>query len=83
MDPEFVAAPYPTHAHLRAEDLVHQSPLRFWVLTRYEDVAAVLRDPTFARQAIAVFAAARFGVTVRRADDNGPRGQDEAPGGRR
>jgi cytochrome P450 len=65
MDPEFVAAPYPTHAHLRAEDPVHQSPLRFWVLTRYEDVAAVLRDPTFARQAIAVFAAARFGVTVR------------------
>ena len=40
MDPAFVADPYPTYRRLRAEDPVHQSPLGFWVLTRYEDVAA-------------------------------------------
>jgi cytochrome P450 len=64
MDPEFVEDPYPTYHRLRTEDPVHQSPLGFWVLTRYEDVAAVLRDPIFAKEAIAAFVAARFGVAV-------------------
>jgi pimeloyl-[acyl-carrier protein] synthase len=62
MDPEFVANPYPTYRRLRAEDPVHLSPLGFWVLTRYEDVVAVLRDPRFAKEAIAAFVAARFGI---------------------
>ena len=53
MDPEFVANPYPTYHRLRAEDPVHHSPLGFWVLTRYEDVVAALRDPRFAKEAIA------------------------------
>ena len=44
MDPEFLADPYPTYHRLRAEDPVHLSPLGFWVLTRYEDVVAALRD---------------------------------------
>ena len=48
MDPEFVADPYPTYHRLRSEDPVHESPLGFWVLTRYEDVVASLRDPRFA-----------------------------------
>jgi cytochrome P450 len=64
MDPEFVADPYPTYRRLRAEDPVHHSPLGFWVLTRYEDVVAVLRDPRCAKEAIAAFVAARFGVAV-------------------
>ena len=64
MDPEFVADPYPVYARLRSEDPVHQSPLGFWILTRYDDVAAVLRDPTFAKEALAAFVAARFGVAV-------------------
>jgi cytochrome P450 len=64
MDPEFVADPYPTYHRLRAEDPVHHSPLGFWVLTRYEDVVAVLRDPRFAKEAIAAFVAARFGVAA-------------------
>ena len=64
MDPEFVEDPYPTYHRLRTQDPVHQSPLGFWVLTRYEDVAAVLRDPIFAKEAIAAFVAARFGVAV-------------------
>jgi cytochrome P450 len=61
MDPEFVANPYPTYHRLRAEDPVHCSPLGFWVLTRYEDVVASLRDPRFAKEPIASYVAARLG----------------------
>jgi cytochrome P450 len=64
MDPAFVADPYPTYHRLRAEDPVHHSPLGFWVLTRYEDVVAALRDPRLAKEAIAAFVAARFGAAV-------------------
>src|SRR5512145_1801398 len=63
MAPEFVADPYPTYHRLRAEDPVHLSPLGFWVLTRYEDVAAVLRDPRFAKEAMMAAVAKRFGIT--------------------
>src|SRR5438552_9126118 len=66
MDPEFLADPYPTYHRLRAEDPVHQSPLGFWVLTRYEDVSAVLRDPRFIKEPIATLVAARFGAEVPR-----------------
>ena len=64
MDPEFLADPYPTYHRLRDEDPVHHSPLDFWVLTRYEDVVAVLRDPRFIKQPLVALVAARFGVTV-------------------
>jgi cytochrome P450 len=64
MDPEFVANPYPTYHRLRQEDPVHLSPLGFWVLTRYDDVVTALRDPRFAKEAIAAFVAARFGVAI-------------------
>ena len=64
MDPEFLANPYPTYHRLRQEDPVHHSPLDFWVLTRYEDVVAVLRDPRFIKQPLVALVAARFGVTV-------------------
>jgi cytochrome P450 len=64
MDPAFVADPYPTYQRLRAEDPVHHSPMGFWVLTRYEDVVAALRDPRLAKEAIAAFVAARFGAPV-------------------
>jgi pimeloyl-[acyl-carrier protein] synthase len=64
MDPAFVADPYPTYRRLRAEDPVHHSPLGFWVLTRYDDVVAALRDPRLAKEAIAAFVAARFGAPV-------------------
>ncbi len=62
MDPEFIADPYPTYHRLRAEDPVHHSPLGFWVLTRYDDVVASLRDPRLAKEAIAAFVAARMGA---------------------
>jgi pimeloyl-[acyl-carrier protein] synthase len=61
MDAEFIANPYPTYHRLRAEDPVHHNPLGFWVLTRYEDVLGALRDPRFAKEAIAAFVAARLG----------------------
>ncbi|HKW92552.1 MAG TPA: cytochrome P450 [Methylomirabilota bacterium] len=64
MDPEFVADPYPTYHRLRAEDPVHHSPLGFWVLTRYADVIAMLRDPRLVKEPIAAFVAQRFGMTV-------------------
>jgi pimeloyl-[acyl-carrier protein] synthase len=64
MDPTFVADPYPTYRQLRAEDPVHHSPMGFWVLTRYDDVVAALRDPRLAKEAIAAFVAARFGAPV-------------------
>jgi pimeloyl-[acyl-carrier protein] synthase len=63
IDPEFVADPYPMYHRLRTEDPVHHSPLGFWVLTRYEDVVASLRDPRLAKEAIAAFVAERLGVT--------------------
>ena len=64
MDPEFIEDPYPTYHRLRSEDPVHQSPLGFWVLSRYEDVVAALRDPRLGKEAIASFVAARFGAPV-------------------
>src|SRR5438445_10489055 len=66
MDPEFLADPYPTYHRLRAEDPVHQSPLGFWVLTRYDDVSAVLRDPRFIKEPLAALVAARVGAEVPR-----------------
>ena len=64
MDPEFVADPYPTYRRLRTDDPVHQNPLGFWVLTRYEDVMATLRDARAVKEPIAAFVAARFGAAV-------------------
>src|SRR5881398_2601078 len=64
MDVEFIADPYPMYHRLRTEDPVHHSALGFWVLTRYEDVVAALRDPRLAKEAIAPFVAARFGAPV-------------------
>src|SRR5215813_7207065 len=64
MDPEFLSDPYPTYHRLRDEDPVHHSPMDFRVLTRYEDVAAVLRDPRFIKEPLVSMVAARFGVSV-------------------
>ena len=45
LDPQVHADPYPHYRRLRDEDPVHRSPLGFWVVSRYRDVAALLRDP--------------------------------------
>ncbi len=65
MDPEFIANPYPTYHQLRAEDPVHRSVAGFWVLTRYDDIVAVLRDDSrFGKGAIGAQMAAREGDTA-------------------
>jgi cytochrome P450 len=44
-DPDVIADPYPTYSRLRdAEPVHHSEGLGIWVLTRYDDVVAVLRD---------------------------------------
>ncbi|PYM03668.1 MAG: cytochrome P450, partial [Candidatus Rokuibacteriota bacterium] len=60
--PEFNANPYPVYHRLREKDPVHQSPMGFWVLTRYDDVVTVLRDPRFGRRGFDELMEARFGA---------------------
>ena len=44
-DPAFRADPYPTYARLRREaPLVRNDGMGYWLLSRYRDVAAALRD---------------------------------------
>lgn len=44
-DPHFVENPYPVYAALRARAPVHWSPLLGgWIVTRYDDVVAILKD---------------------------------------
>lgn len=46
--PEFHTDPYPLYHRLRSEDPVHRSFIRAtWILTRYADVKAILRDRRF------------------------------------
>ena len=46
-EPGYVESPYAQYARLRTTDPVHWSDLlEGWVLTRYDDIARVLRDPT-------------------------------------
>lgn len=44
-DPEVHADPYPHYRELREQDPVHRSEEDLWVLTRYDDIATLLRDP--------------------------------------
>ena len=44
--PDFYRDPYPVYHQLRAADPVHWSEIMgSWVLTRYDDVVATMRDP--------------------------------------
>jgi cytochrome P450 len=45
-EPGFFDDPYEQYRRLRELRPVHQSPLGPWTLTRYEDCARLLRDPT-------------------------------------
>ena len=45
-EPGFTDNPYPQYAAMRASDPVHLTPLEFWVLFNYEDIARFLKDPT-------------------------------------
>ena len=51
--PEMLADPYPFYHRLRAADPVHRDAANnTWVLTRYDDVAAVLRNPAVSSERI-------------------------------
>jgi len=41
--PGFTEDPYPHYQRMRDLDPVHEHPLGFWLVTRYDDVAALLR----------------------------------------
>lgn len=41
--PGYTDNPYPHYARLREQAPVYQHPLGFWILTRYDDVSALLR----------------------------------------
>ncbi|WP_376796068.1 cytochrome P450 [Thermogemmatispora sp.] len=46
--PEYLANPYPLYHRLREHDPIYwDEEMHAWVLTRYADVVAVLRDPRF------------------------------------
>jgi pimeloyl-[acyl-carrier protein] synthase len=48
--PELRHNPYPIFSRLQACDPIHHSPYGMWVITRYEDVLAGLRDPHTSNQ---------------------------------
>lgn len=48
-DPAYGQNPYPILAMLRRQAPVYQSPFGFWLMTRYEDVNALNRDPRLGR----------------------------------
>lgn len=49
LDPAFIADPYPFYHRLRETAPVHRTPMGFWLLTRYEDVALSLKDRRFGK----------------------------------
>lgn len=58
LTPEARANPYPVFERLRREDPVHWSEmLQVWILTRYDDVMAALRNPALSSDRLKQFAA--------------------------
>ncbi|MBE8477617.1 cytochrome P450 [Streptomyces justiciae] len=49
-DPGFRSDPYPYYARLREEHPVYKHPLGLYVVSRYEDVARLIRNPTLSVQ---------------------------------
>ncbi len=53
-DPAFIADPYPTYARLRLAAPIHRVTLPdgrgLWLITRYEDVSAFLKDERFVKE---------------------------------
>jgi pimeloyl-[acyl-carrier protein] synthase len=47
--PAFLADPYPFYHRLRAVEPVHRHESGFWLVTRYDDAVAMLRDRRFIR----------------------------------
>jgi pimeloyl-[acyl-carrier protein] synthase len=66
--PGFLADPYPDYRRLRDEDPVHWSVTGSWVLTRHDDIKAVLTDERF----LTVDTPERITRRGRRFDRSGP-----------
>src|SRR5216684_2125283 len=49
LDPAFIADPYPFYRRLREQAPVFKTPQGFWLITRYDDTAFVLRDKRFGK----------------------------------
>lgn len=65
--PQFLRDPFPVFRRLREEDPVHWSPrLKAWVLTRYDDVRAVLADSGMSSDRLRPFFAALPGEQAAR-----------------
>jgi cytochrome P450 len=45
LDTPHRADPYPLYRRLRQEDPVHATPFGLWLITRYDEAVAILRDP--------------------------------------
>jgi cytochrome P450 len=49
LSPDFIRDPYPFYHRLRAHAPVFHTPVGFYLVSRYEDAAAVLRDKRFGK----------------------------------
>jgi cytochrome P450 len=49
LDPAFIADPYPFYHRLRETAPVFKTPMGFWLLSRYDDIAFALRDKRFGK----------------------------------
>lgn len=47
LDPAFIRDPYPTYRAMRERTPIWRSPLGAWVLSRYRDISALLKDGRF------------------------------------
>jgi len=46
LDPDYLADPYPYYARFRSEMPIFYAPkIDFWVVSRYEDIQRVVKDP--------------------------------------
>src|SRR5215217_7466630 len=46
LDPDYLADPYPYYARFRREAPVFHAPkIDFWVVSRYEDIVSIVKDP--------------------------------------
>jgi cytochrome P450 len=61
--PAFRTDPYPAYRRLRTNDPVHRSPLGFWVISRYADVAKLQADPSLDFYSPAMYGRIRDAMT--------------------
>jgi cytochrome P450 len=72
-DPGFRIDPYPVYRRLREESPVHQTAPGVWLLSRYADCAALLRDPRASSDARN---SAEYQVLMRNQEESGAQGFD-------